>query len=225
MFKLATAALLTLAVAATQTAGPERINHEINARIRAEGRGNSQIMRTMHFLTDVHGPRLTGSPNHKAAAEWAVKQMTEWGLTNGRLEPWEFGHPGWLNERFSGFIVSPVKDSLVGEVLAWTPSTNGTVTAEAVHIVPPDRPTQDLLTRWIADTTPRIKGRIVLVGRHIIVPVSFNKSPLRRDDEQLRRQYAAADSGAPQGRAGPGRPRGNAPAPAQPGQLSATAVA
>ena len=34
----------------------------------------------MHFLTDVYGPRLTGSPNHKAAAEWAVKQMTEWGL-------------------------------------------------------------------------------------------------------------------------------------------------
>ena len=93
----------------------------------------------MHYLTDVYGPRLTGSPNHKAAAEWAIKQMTEWGLENGHLEPWDFGHPGWLNERFSGFIVSPVKDSLVGEVLAWTPSTKGTVTAEAVHIIPPDR--------------------------------------------------------------------------------------
>ena len=34
----------------------------------------------MHFLADVYGPRLTGSPNHKAAAEWAVKQMTSWGI-------------------------------------------------------------------------------------------------------------------------------------------------
>src|SRR5688572_21143265 len=105
-----------------QTAAPAQ-DADILARIRKEGMDNSQIMRTMHYLTDVYGPRLTGSPNHKAAAEWTVMQMIEWGLTNGRLEPWDFGHPGWLNERFSGFITSPVMDSLVGEVLAWTPST------------------------------------------------------------------------------------------------------
>src|SRR3712207_8161548 len=43
---------------------------------------------------------------------------------------WSFGHPGWANERASGFITSPVKDSLVFEVLAWTPGTNGTVVAQ-----------------------------------------------------------------------------------------------
>src|SRR5215218_3291881 len=111
-----------------QTAAPA----DINAAIRKEGMENSKIMNTMHYLTDLYGPRLTGSPNHKAAAEWAVKQMTEWGFENGHLEPWDFGHPGWANERFSGFIVSPVQDSLVGEVLAWTPSTKGAVTGEAV---------------------------------------------------------------------------------------------
>ena len=123
MFKTAVAAAIALATVATPVAGPETINQEINAKIRAEAANNSQIMRTLHVLTDVYGPRLTASPNHKAAAEWAIKQMTDWGFTNGHLEPWDFGHPGWLNERFSGFIVSPVKDSLVGEVLAWTPST------------------------------------------------------------------------------------------------------
>ncbi|HXF40205.1 MAG TPA: peptidase M28, partial [Blastocatellia bacterium] len=82
---------------------------EVNAKIRKEATDNSQIMRTMHFLTDVYGPRLTGSPNLKAAGEWAIKQMTAWGFENGHLEPWDFGHPGWANERFSGFIVSPVK--------------------------------------------------------------------------------------------------------------------
>ena len=97
-------------------------------------------MRTVHVLTDVYGPRLTGSPNHKAAAEWAIKQMSEWGFENAHLEPWDFGHPGWVNERASGFIVSPVKDSLVLEVLAWTPSTKGTVTAKAVQITPPQCP-------------------------------------------------------------------------------------
>lgn len=115
----------------------ERIDYEMNARIRKEGREHSQIMRTMHYLTDVYGPRLTGSPNHKAAAEWVLKTMKDWGFENTHLEPWEFGHPGWLNERASGFIVSPVKDSLVLEVLAWTPSTKGTVVARAVQIAPP----------------------------------------------------------------------------------------
>lgn len=165
MFKLVPAVLLTLAATAAPVWSPERINHEINARIRQEARENSRIMPTMHFLTDVHGPRLTGSPNHKAAAEWAIKQLTDWGLENARLEPWDFGHDGWLNERFSGFIVSPVKDSLVGEVLAWTPSTQGVVTAQAIHIVPPERPTEAELTRWISETAPSVKGRIVLVGK------------------------------------------------------------
>ena len=82
-------------------------------------------MKTMHMLTDVYGPRLTGSPNLKQAGEWAGKQMTSWGLVNAHLEPWDFGHPGWLNERFAVHVTSPVKDSLVGEVLAWTPSTHG----------------------------------------------------------------------------------------------------
>jgi carboxypeptidase Q len=221
MFRPAAAGVIALLLTIAPLGGREPVNDEINARIRKEGRENSQILRTMHYLTDVYGPRQTGSPNHKAAAEWAIKQMTEWGLTNGRLEPWDFGHPGWLNERFSGFIVSPVKDSLVGEVLAWTPSTNGVVTADAVQIVPPDRPTQEDMSRWVAETTPKVKGRIVLVGRHMIVPVNFNKTPLRRDDESLRRQYQPDTGPAPQGRQGPGpQGRGNAAATVAPGQLS-----
>lgn len=70
---------------------------ETNIRIRDEALFRSQVMRTAHILTDVYGPRLTGSPNYKAAAEWAVRQMQEWGLVKGHLEPWDFGHPGWAN--------------------------------------------------------------------------------------------------------------------------------
>jgi carboxypeptidase Q len=130
-----TTALLAFGLALP--AASERIDYETNAKIRKEGRERSQILPTLHVLTDLYGPRLTGSPNHKGAAEWALEQLTAWGLENARLEPWDFGRPGWLNERFSGFLLSPVKDSLVGEVLAWTPGTNGTVVANAVRIEPP----------------------------------------------------------------------------------------
>ena len=81
-------------------------------RIRKEEKDNSQIMKTMHVLADVYGPRLTGSPNHKHAAEWAIKQMTAWGLANAHLEPWDFSHPGWLNERLTAHMIAPVKDVL-----------------------------------------------------------------------------------------------------------------
>jgi hypothetical protein len=229
MFKTTIATILALALAVAPAGSPETIHHDINAKIRAEADKNSQIMRTMHYLTDVHGPRLTGSPNFKAAAEWTVKQMTEWGFKNGRLEPWNFvnsdGSPrsGWLNERFSGFIVSPVKDSLVGEVLAWTPSTVGTVTADAVHLVPPDRPTKAELDAWIAEWTPKITGKIVLVGRHTPVRVNLEPQALRRSDEQLRTQYNP-DAPPSDGRGGRGRGgRGNEEPP-DPSRLTAGAV-
>ena len=101
---------------------------------------HSQIMRTLHYFSDIYGPRLTGSPNHKAAAEWAIKQMTEWGMTNGHLEPWDFGHEGWLNEYLAVHVTAPYKDALVVEALGWTPSTPGRVTAKAFNLVVPEGP-------------------------------------------------------------------------------------
>ncbi len=167
----------------------ETINGEINAKIRKEGMENSQIMRTMHFLTDLYGPRLTGSPNLKAAGEWAAKQLKEWGLENAHLEPWDFGHPGWLNERFSAHIISPVKDQLTCEVLAWTPSTKGTVTAQAFHLIPPERPTQEELTAYLNSVKDKVKGKIVLVGKHQFVAVNTNPPPRRLDEQQARARF------------------------------------
>ena len=162
---------------------------ELLARIRKEAMDRSQIMKTMHMLTDVYGPRLTGSPNHKNAAEWAIKQMTSWGLENGHLEPWDFGHPGWLNERLTAHIISPVKDPLVCEVLAWTPSTKGTVQAKAVQVVLPERPSQDQLNIFFAGQKSRVRGRIVLIGKQTVVPVNLTPPPKRTSDEQAQQRF------------------------------------
>ena len=151
----------------------ERIDADINARIRTEGQDNSKILWTMHYLTDVYGPRLTGSPNLKAAGEWAVKEMASWGFTNGHLEPWDFGRPGWTNDVAVGAIVSPVKDKLEFEVLAWTPGTDGTVRAKAFNFIPPDRPTKEELEKYLESVKPSVENAIVLVGRSNPVPVNL----------------------------------------------------
>src|SRR6187402_362291 len=131
------------AVTAVPYAAQSPIDPNINEKIRKEEADNSQVMKTLHYLTDVYGPRLTGSPNHKAAAEWAVKTMTGWGMQNGKLEPWAFGFPGWANEHLAVHVTAPFKDALVVEALAWTPGTKGTVKAKAFNLVVPEGPLAD----------------------------------------------------------------------------------
>jgi carboxypeptidase Q len=162
---------------------------EVLSRIRKEAMERSQIMKTMHMFTDVYGPRLTGSPNHKAAAEWAAKQMTAWGLENAHLEPWDFKHPGWANERLTAHLISPVKDPLVCEVLAWTPSTKGTVTADVRQLLLPERPSQDQLTSFFAAQKGNVRGKIVLIGKPAVLGVNLNPPAKRQSDEQAAQRY------------------------------------
>lgn len=169
---------------AAQSADPD-----INAKIRQEETEHSQIMHTMHFLADVYGPRLTGSPNHKAAANWAIQQMQSWGLENGHLEPWDFGHPGWVNEQSSGYIISPIHDQLTFKVLAWTPSTRGTVRAQVFQLVAPEKPTKEQLAAYLDTVKDKVKNRIVFVGKSEPVAVAFDPPSLRIDDKTVAQRY------------------------------------
>src|ERR1700733_9745025 len=90
----------------------DKVDEATSARMRSEEMEHSQIMHTEHMLTDRYGPRVTGTPNHEAAAKWVVSEMTSWGMKNAHLEAWEFGHPGWTNERAWGFINAPVRENL-----------------------------------------------------------------------------------------------------------------
>lgn len=116
----------------------------IYAQIRAEEANNSRIMWIIHEIADVHGPRVTGTPNLKAADDWAVETMSSWGLSHVHLEPWTFQPPsaaapvpGWENMELSAEAVTPFHGPLMVEPLAWTPGTNGVVTAEVVRLDPP----------------------------------------------------------------------------------------
>ncbi|MDQ3068260.1 MAG: M20/M25/M40 family metallo-hydrolase [Acidobacteriota bacterium] len=203
--RLIVALAVAAAIASPAAQQAERIDADVNTRIRKEGMENSQILATLHQLTDVFGPRLTGSPNHKAAAEWTVAQMTRWGFVNGKLEPWDFGRPGWLNERATGHIIAPVKDNLVFEVLAWTPSTSGVARGKVVHFEIPQQPTEAELTAFLNGLMPKMKGAIVLVGPHVKVPFVETEPAKRRTDESVRQTIDRARNPQPPAAPGPGR--------------------
>jgi carboxypeptidase Q len=117
---------------------------EMYTLIRAEETNNSKIMWIIHEIADVYGPRVTGTPSLKAADDWAVQTMTSWGLANAHLEPWTFQPPsaatpapGWENLELVAEAVRPFHGQLMVKPLAWTPSTNGEVTAKVVLLDPP----------------------------------------------------------------------------------------
>jgi hypothetical protein len=143
MNRLIRAAALTASIAAASAQGlraqaapvTDRVDLDALYKIKEEGLQRSQVMDITSYLTDVYGPRLTNSPNIKAAADWTRQKLTEWGLVNARLEPWgPFGR-GWSNERFSAQVVSPRPFAVIGYPGAWTPGTNGPVTADVVMAV------------------------------------------------------------------------------------------
>jgi carboxypeptidase Q len=207
MRKLSSVLVATILIAAlVSVRAQERVEQDVYWKIRQEATTHSQIMHTLHFLTDVYGPRLTASPNVKAAGDWAIQQMATWGLQNGHLEGWDFGRPGWLNERLSAHIVSPVKDALVTEALSWTPGTNGPVRAAAVQITMPERPTQEELTAYFAQIKDSVSRHMVLVSPPQRVPVTLNQPPPRREEHDLEAQFnpaAVPFAGAGRGPQGP----------------------
>ena len=190
-------------LAQSQTAGSSGtagLDPELLARIRREAMENSQIMKTLHVLADIYGPRLTGSPSLRAAGEWSVRQLTTWGLENGHLEPWNFGHPGWANERLTAHITSPIREPLVAEVLAWTPGTNGTVKSTVHQMFTPNNPTEAELNSFLDGEKSKVAGKIVMVGKATVIPVNFNPPAKRLDDAQAKARFSGVGpAGPPQG--------------------------
>ena len=62
---------------------------ELDKALMADIKSKSEIMKNLQYLSDVIGPRLTGSKNLERANKWTADKMKEYGLENVRLEPWE----------------------------------------------------------------------------------------------------------------------------------------
>jgi hypothetical protein len=159
------------------------------ARIRDEGMNRSQVMQTLSYLTDVIGPRLTGSPNLRRANEWTRDKLTGWGLRNAHLEPWgPFGR-GWSLERFSAQIVDPQAVPLIAYPKAWSPGFDEPVTAAVVYV---NANSEADLAKYKG----KLKGAIVLATPPRDVQARFEPLAVRVTDADLLK-LANADAGSP----------------------------
>jgi len=127
------ALVLALGTIPAAQAPTEKLDLAAIGQIRDEGLNRSQVMDHISWLSDVYGPRVTGSPGILQASDWVLKKFTEWGLTNPHRETFEFGR-GWSLVRFHATMTEPQVQPLIGLPGAWTPGTKGTVTADVVRV-------------------------------------------------------------------------------------------
>jgi hypothetical protein len=210
MLKRCTAILLTVLISlasgvAVGAQGPqEKFDQAAIDKIKEEGMKHSQVMDILSYLTDVPGARLTGSPNIKAAQNWAKTKLTEWGLQNAHLEAWgPFGR-GWSLEGFSASLVKPNYAPLIAYPKAWSPGTNGVLRAQPVYF---DAKTEADLDKYKG----KLKGAIVLLSEAREVKAHYEAPGRRQSDEDLLR-LANAEPPVP---GGPGGGRNFRPTDAQ----------
>src|SRR5215471_18597029 len=145
-------ALLLAGLASGQTDGS--LDRVSLAKLRQEAFENSQAAPVFEMLTTSIGPRLTASPAHRRAAEFARDRLASYGLQNARLEPWKFGR-GWSLQKLTVEMVEPRYLPLLAYADGWSNSTQGEIVGAPVVVAgkTPDE---------IAALGAKLKGAIVL---------------------------------------------------------------
>jgi hypothetical protein len=182
-------ALFCLLAAGVMHAG-EPVDDRVIASIKMEGFQNSQLMDTAFYLTEVHGPRLSGTPSLKAAAEWSRDRLAEWGLDNAHLESWDLAIPGWQLESYSAELLEPRYLRLKAIPVAWTPGTAGAI--EGVPVLVKVEKEEDF-----EEHRGKLRGAIVLNDAVKGLDAEMAAAVRRLSDEKLRKFVGATEPGEP----------------------------
>jgi carboxypeptidase Q len=129
------------------------------AAIRAivrEGTSRSHAAADLQYLTDVIGPRLTGSAAMRRANDWSAERFRAYGADSVWLEPWTFG-ASWERGPATLTLLAPHRRQLVTYSWAWAPGTNGPVAGDVAYVD----------ARTVAEFGRRFAGR--LAGKWVMI--------------------------------------------------------
>ncbi|MBS1559622.1 MAG: M20/M25/M40 family metallo-hydrolase [Bacteroidetes bacterium] len=157
----------------------EKIDTATFSKIKKEGLNHSKVMEILSMLTDVYGPRLTNSPGHKKAADYAKSTLESWGLQNAAIDVWDepFGR-GWQLKKFNLQTQEPSVLQLISHPKAWSPGIKGTVATEAVYL---EAKTEADLEKYKG----KLKGKLVLLSAPVAVKPGFKPDATRLNDSLL----------------------------------------
>ncbi|MEA5445388.1 M20/M25/M40 family metallo-hydrolase [Gammaproteobacteria bacterium AB-CW1] len=168
---------LILGVSTWMAPAQAEVDLDVVNEIRHEGLHHSQVMDTLDYLTDVIGPRLTGSPGMNKANEWTREQLESWGLENARLHGFDFGQ-GWSFDHSHAWLASPRKAPLIIYPRAWTPGTDGPVQGPAKRVKLED---ESDLEKYAG----KLEGKILLLDEPREIEKQERSPFHRHDDDSL----------------------------------------
>lgn len=174
----------------------EKPNLAVVHRIKEQAFRDGKVMDHLFWLTDANGPRLTGSPGFRSAANWALQALSQWGAAQPHLEPWgRFGR-SWAVQRFELSLLSPTYARLGGVPKAWSTGTSGPVSGTLV-LAPLffDRDDRDdaldlnrlteRLRAYAQAHRGKLRGQFVLLESPRDLALPKDSEPLRYDDKKL----------------------------------------
>ncbi len=190
---MAIAVFITVVLALAPVSGrasAERVDDAMIAAIKLEGFQNSQVMDTLSWLSDVYGPRLTGSDNLRRAAEWARDRMKSWGLAHTALEPYGTSVRGWTLERFALDMIEPQYMRIYGYPMAWSPSLAAPLIGTPILV--------DITSKEDFDKyRGTLRGAMVMNGRPAESDIGFKPEAERLDEAALTKQSGEINPGKP----------------------------
>ena len=150
--------LLALLLAAAPLAGQTfPRENPVLERIWRVGNDSSQLQPLAQQLLDSIGPRLSGSPGQRAAADFLVKAYASWGITarHEQYGTWR----SWRRGITHLDLLRPRVRSLEAVMLAWSVGTKGKK-VEGKVVLLPDVADSAAFRQWL----PTAKGAFVLTS-------------------------------------------------------------
>jgi hypothetical protein len=161
---------------------------EMVYKIRQEGQRNSDIETLAYIMTDLAGPRLTGSEGIERANEIARAKLAEYGLSNVRIEEaGDFSRGGWNCSKAYAAMVVPYYNNFSVTPVAWTAGTNGPIRGEVVLV---DIKTAEDIEKYRG----KLKGKIIMAPSTTQYEISFDPLATRYTEDELK-ELAMADAG------------------------------
>lgn len=164
----------------------------LDQRVLAAAKTESEIMANLTHLSDIIGPRLTGSAALKRANDWAAEKMKSYGLSDVHLEGWTIP-VGWERGTAAARVVEPDNGRTLSlAAMGWTPGTKGKITGEVVVLTARS-------SKELAAYKGKLKDAIVLHGKPArVAPITQHRPLQAGKPEQLPKPKESAGRKAEQ---------------------------
>jgi carboxypeptidase Q len=170
---------LTFTVVSSVSA-QEPVYWDVVQELTEEAFENSEVMENASWLTDVFGPRNEKTPSYRAAAVWVRDRLIAYGLSNARLEPYEFGN-GWGHAFTSIHMIAPQYMRVIGYPAPWTAGTNGKVRADVFYMNFDEITSETELEQ----DRGKLKDRIIFIKPEQEISPHYEANPLTWTDKRL----------------------------------------